>query len=75
MPVQISEQDKKQSDIIVQWLKSHPLINISGLCDYIGYNRRNFASVLNGDRYLPAKYQTRVIKVLKLYGYNQVLND
>lgn len=69
MPVEISKEHEQRSNNIAKWLRAHPLINISGLCRQIGYDRRNFASVLEGDRCLPVKYISMVERILKSYGY------
>lgn len=61
---------KTQNVNLIEWLSSHRLINISGLCKQVGINRSNF------DKYckmksIPLKYESKIINILKHYGYGK----
>jgi len=57
-----------KNESLVEWLKSHPLINISALCREAGINRSNFdKSIKMG--FISPKHENKLVKILKNYGY------
>ena len=57
-----------QPESLIEWLKTHPLINISALCRESGINRSNFDKRLKMGL-IPPKHEIKLIKILKQYGY------
>lgn len=60
--------DKQES--LIEWLKSHHLINISALCREAGINRSNFDKSLKMGLISP-KHEIKLIEILKHYGYGK----
>lgn len=58
------------SNNLIEWLKSHPLINISALCREAGINRSNFDKSLKMG-VISLKHEDALIKILKKYGYDK----
>jgi hypothetical protein len=63
----ISNSDSKN---LIDWLKNHPLINISALCREANINRSNFDKSLKMDS-IPEKHEKILIDILKKYGYKK----
>jgi DNA-binding phage protein len=73
-----SEQKKNLSDFkivserkntsLIEWIKVHKLINISGLCKEAGINRSNFDKSLKMGAISP-KHENVLSNILKKYGY------
>jgi len=57
-----------KNESLVEWLKSHPLINISALCREACINRSNFDKSLKMGIISP-KHENKLVKILKNYGY------
>ena len=57
-----------KEESLVEWLKSHPLVNISALCREAGINRSNFDKSLKMGIISP-KHENKLVKILKNYGY------
>lgn len=53
---------------LIEWLKTHKLINISALCREAGINRSNFDKSLKMGLISP-KHETILSNILKKYGY------
>lgn len=62
---------KKRSDYLVNWINSHPLINVKLLGEMAGMpNWGNLSNALNGGgRTVPPKYIDALEKVLTDYGF------
>jgi hypothetical protein len=61
---------KKRSEHLVNWVNSHPLINVKLLCEMAGMNNwGNFSNALLGHRSVSPKYIDYLEKVLKEYGF------
>jgi hypothetical protein len=57
-----------KNESLVEWLKSHPLVNISALCREASINRSNFDKSLKMGIISP-KHENKLVKILKNYGY------
>lgn len=57
-----------KEESLIEWLKSHPLVNISALCREAGINRSNFDKSLKMGIISP-KHENKLVKILKNYGY------
>jgi len=57
-----------KEESLVEWLKSHPLVNISALCREASINRSNFDKSLKMGIISP-KHENKLVKILKNYGY------
>jgi hypothetical protein len=55
---------------LVEWIRSHELLNISALCKQAGINRSNFDKSLRMGLISP-KHEPILIKILKNYGYGK----
>jgi hypothetical protein len=63
-------EQKKRSDHIVKFVKSHPAINESMICRLAGgYDVCNFSNSLNGKRLISKRALPLFEKVLKEYGF------
>jgi len=62
------KQEVAKADSLVDWLKTHELINISALCREAGINRSNFDKSLKMGLISP-KQEAVLSKILKKYGY------
>ena len=62
------KQEVAKADTLVDWLKTHELINISALCRQAGINRSNFDKSLKMGLISP-KQEAVLSKILKKYGY------
>lgn len=58
-----------QSQSLAEWLRCHPLINISALCREAGINRSNFDKSLKMGL-ISQKHEIKLNKILKQYGYD-----
>jgi len=61
------KQEVAKADSLVDWLKTHELINISALCREAGINRSNFDKSLKMGLISP-KQEAVLSKILKKYG-------
>ena len=59
-----------KNETLIEWLKNHKLINISGLCKLAGINRSNFDKSLKMGLISP-KHENTLINILKNYGYGK----
>lgn len=68
---------KERSNHLVQWIKEHPLINISMLCQMAGSNDSTyFSRAVNGKgRYVSRLYIDAIEKVLEAYGFTPLKNQ
>ena len=57
-----------KEESLIEWLKSHPLVNISALCREASINRSNFDKSLKMGIISP-KHENKLVKILKNYGY------
>ena len=57
-----------KNESLTEWLKSHPLVNISALCREAGINRSNFDKSLKMG-IISQKHEIKLIQILKKYGY------
>ena len=64
----LSHVSNAESNNLIDWLKSHPLVNFSALCREAGINRSNFDKSLKMGTISP-KHQNKLVKILKNYGY------
>ena len=55
---------------LIEWIKVHKLINISGLCKEAGINRSNFDKSLKMG-VISLKHEITLINILKDYGYGK----
>lgn len=62
------KQEVVKANSLVDWLKTHELINISALCREAGINRSNFDKSLKMGL-ISAKHEAVLSKILKKYGY------
>ena len=53
---------------LIEWIKTHPLVNISALCREAGINRSNFDKSLKMGLISP-KHEIKLVNILKKYGY------
>lgn len=62
---------QQRSQHIVNWINSHPLINVHQLCQMAGYtNSSNFNRALNDNGRMVSKKYIQVFEnILKDYGY------
>lgn len=69
-PKLVTDDEKKvyKNESLVEWLKSHPLVNISALCREASINRSNFDKSLKMGIISP-KHENKLVKILKNYGY------
>ena len=58
----------KKNEPLIEWIKSHSLINISALCREAGINRSNFDKSLKMG-IIPSKHEKILSDILKKYGY------
>ena len=69
--LQINNLLVSKSRNIVEWIKSHPAIKWSVICDGAGINKSNFCKALKSDTpKLKAEHIIKLEKELKSYGYN-----
>ena len=61
---------ERKNTILIDWIKVHKLINISGLCKEAGINRSNFDKSLKMGIISP-KHEITLINILKDYGYGK----
>ena len=66
----LSHVSNGDSKSLIEWLKSHPLINISALCREAGINRSNFDKSLKMGL-ISLKHENELIIILKKYGYGK----
>ena len=59
---------ERKNASLIEWIKVHKLINISGLCKEAGINRSNFDKSLKMGAISP-KHEITLINILKDYGY------
>lgn len=59
---------ERKNTSLIEWIKVHKLINISGLCKEAGINRSNFDKSLKMGAISP-KHEITLINILKDYGY------
>jgi hypothetical protein len=57
-----------KNESLIEWLKSHPLVNISALCREAGINRSNFDKSLKMGL-ISQKHEIKLVNILKKYGY------
>lgn len=70
-PKGLLQQDRPdRSKSIIDWLDSHPLFNIAGMCKLIGYDRSNFTKAKEAGK-LPEPLIEPVEIILKQYGYGK----
>lgn len=65
-PVVILEDRSKR---IVDWLKSHPLINKAGLCQAVGFDKGNFKRICDNGLQFRSDVIVKIEEQLSLYGY------
>lgn len=58
-------KSKKISD----WLDTHTLFSINGMCKQVGVNTSNFMRYKDSGK-IPEKYLGKIEKILIPYGYN-----
>jgi len=58
------DKSKKISD----WLDSHVLFSINGMCSQVGINTSNFMKYKNAGK-IPDKFIVKIETILKNYGY------
>lgn len=61
---------ERKNTSLIEWIKVHKLINISGLCKEAGINRSNFDKSLKMGAISP-KHEITLINILKDYGYGK----
>ena len=68
--LQINNLIVTKSRKIIEWIKSHPAIKWSVICDEAGINKSNFCKALKADNpKLKAENIIKLEKQLKKYGY------
>lgn len=59
------------SKSLYDWLETHELINLAGLCKKVGYDRANFVNGWGSGKELKPEVLAKFIEILKSYGYAQ----
>lgn len=59
---------KKYSDIIIKFLKSHPLISAKGLEEVLEMPQSTIGQALSGVRLIPVKHIYNIVCYLAAYG-------
>lgn len=57
-----------KSKKIADWLDSHVLFSINGMCSQIGVNTSNFMKYKSSGK-IPIKFIDKIETILKNYGY------
>jgi len=60
---------KSTSKDLYDWLDSHELINLAGLCRLAGVDKSNFLKRLGKNKELPRETLAKFSKILSDYGY------
>lgn len=68
--VELSGQQK--SERLYKWLKSHPLVNLNGVCKKVGVDRANFLKMGEKGKELKPEIIQSFVNILKEYGYAAV---
>jgi len=61
-----------KSKALYNWLKSHPLINLNGLCKEVGVDRANFKKWMDAEKELKDSMFDKFWHVLGNYGFAQI---
>lgn len=67
--VKVDVIDAKKSEMIYDWVKAHPLINLNGVCKAVGIDRANFLKMAAKNKELKSEVIESFVKILTEYGY------
>ncbi len=55
---------------IKEYIQSRPALKATVLAEIVGWNKTSMSQYMNGDRGIPEKWEKRIKKELRKYGYN-----
>lgn len=64
-----------ESKVLYQWLKTHPLINLNGLCKIVKFDRANLIKNMKSGKELKPEILNKFWLILADYGFLKIVKQ